>query len=116
MGARENAVKAGCLDVLALAQAFVWPNNTGRLGYVKFGYPGSPDIIGLLPGGKFIGVETKAPADPKALFPDMKRRAAGKQSAEQIEFQKQVEKLHGIYVLAHSSKDLEDRLREEGYL
>ena len=55
--------------------SFVWRNNTGAYkglhgNYVKFGLPGSPDIIGIKPVkisvdmvgktiGQFIGIEVK---------------------------------------------------------
>lgn len=41
----------------------VWVNNTGsaRRGnqFIKFGYKGSPDIIGFTSDGKFLGIEVK---------------------------------------------------------
>lgn len=56
-----------CLDWLALQGIMAWANNTGGMKkgkhYIKFGKEGSSDIIGILPGGYFLGVECKVPPD-----------------------------------------------------
>ena len=62
--------------------------------------PGWPDITGLLPGGRFIGVECKA-----------KR---GRQSAAQRDMQREIARRGGIYVLARDTKDLQAALGELG--
>lgn len=54
---------------------------------VRFGLNGSADIIGMSgPAGRFIAVETKMPK--------------GQQSEDQRNFQRMVESLGGVYVLA----------------
>jgi hypothetical protein len=100
----EGAVVKVCLDYLKLRGAYVWRNNTGALRDKKnrpvfFGRVGSSDIIGLLPGGRFIAVECKAPG--------------GHPGEHQIEFLNQVEKMGGLAVIARSVEDLEKSLREQ---
>ena len=58
----EGQIVKTCLDYLKVYGAFCWRNNTGALKDkterpVYFGKPGSSDILGLLPGGRFIAVE-----------------------------------------------------------
>jgi hypothetical protein len=54
---------------------------------------GWPDITGLLPDGRFIGVECKAPG--------------GRQSEMQKHIQQEILRRGGIYVLARSTEDVE---------
>ena len=53
---------------------------------------GWPDITGLLPDGRFIGVECKAPS--------------GRQSSAQKLMEQEIRSRHGIYVLAHEVEDV----------
>jgi len=77
---------------------FAWRNNTRTVWLdgrpVYFGYPGSADIIGLLPDGRFLAVETKRPV-------------GGKQSPKQIRFQEKIEASGGVYLLVRSVEELE---------
>jgi hypothetical protein len=62
----ESAVLAGCLRYLEKAGIYHWRNSTGavRIGpgrFIRFGKVGSSDIEGILPGGRFLAVEVKAP-------------------------------------------------------
>lgn len=54
---------------------------------------GTPDIICVLEGGIFCGIEVKT--------------KIGRQSPEQILFQKRLEALGGIYILARSVADVQ---------
>lgn len=54
---------------------------------------GWPDITGLLPDGRFIGVECKSPE--------------GRQSPVQKQMEESIRKRNGIYVLARSIDDVE---------
>lgn len=78
----------------------VWRNNSGTLWAngqpVSFGYPGSPDIVGLLPDGRFLGVECKS--------------KTGRQSSKQKTFEAKVKANSGVYILARSVRDLEEVL------
>jgi hypothetical protein len=54
---------------------------------------GWPDITGLTPGGRFIGIECKSPT--------------GRQSPVQKQMEEAIRKRNGIYVLARSIDDVE---------
>jgi hypothetical protein len=100
----EGAVVKACLDYLTLYGAYVWRNNTGALRDKKdrpvfFGKVGSSDIIGLLPGGRFIAVECKVPG--------------GRLSEHQIGFLQDIERMGGLAVIARSVEDLEKSLRRQ---
>lgn len=76
----------------------VWRNNSGALydrtgKLVKFGLAGSADIIGIVkPHGRFLAIEVKA--------------EKGRQSESQRNFQRMVEGMGGVYVLARSVEDV----------
>jgi hypothetical protein len=76
----------------------VWRNNTGTLidslgRPVKFGLVGSADILGIIaPQGRFLAIECKT--------------RTGKQSDQQRNFQKMIEAMGGIYILARSLEDV----------
>jgi len=59
---------------------------------------GWPDVTGLLPDGRFIGVEVKAPE--------------GRQSAAQKRMQREISSRNGIYVLARSVEDVRRGIEE----
>ncbi len=90
----------------------LWRQNTGVATYdnlvagtsrkVRFGLPGQADLSGILPDGKRLEIEVKRPG--------------GRQSEEQKAFQEMIERFGGLYILAYSALDVEDRLRELGYL
>lgn len=116
MSKAENAVTKACMDYLTLIGAFVWRNNSrtvmmpgkgGKMRPMFFGKVGSPDIIGILPGGRFIGVECKKPLGPKG------GTGGSVQSAEQVEFEKECKARHGLYVLARSSHDVHEAINRK---
>ena len=62
----ENIVLSGCLRYLEARGIFHWRNNTGaikagRNRWLRFGYPGSSDWLGICPDGRFLAIECKAP-------------------------------------------------------
>jgi hypothetical protein len=67
---RETELVRQCLALLGLRGVFAWRNNSGAFvrdqgearRYFRAGAVGSPDILGVLPGGRFLGVECKRPA------------------------------------------------------
>lgn len=86
---KHNELVDKCLFFLGLNKIFAWQNNTGaaKIGnaFVQFGKKGSSDIIGILPDGRFLGVEIKIGKDT--------------QKSEQIIFQDRIERNGGIYIL-----------------
>lgn len=59
----ETSVVNACLDLLRLKRIKAWRNNVGAMKvgkrFVRFGEAGSPDILGILPGGRALCVECK---------------------------------------------------------
>ena len=99
MGKAENAVQRACLEYLRLRGVFCWRSNNNatfdrtRGVFRAFsGMPGVPDIIGILPGGRFLGIECKA--------------KKGKQSDSQMEFEAQCKRLGGVYLLVRDVMEL----------
>lgn len=100
----EKDVLKGCLEYLTSIGAFVWRSNTGSAmfgkRFVRFGQPGVADVIGVLPGGRFLAVETK--------------REGGKPSDAQVLFANEVAARHGFWICAHSVEELIEELRKVG--
>lgn len=96
----ENQVVRECLKLLHAQGIFAWRNNTGAVSignrFVRYGYTGSADIIGLMPCGQFLAVECKAPG--------------GKQSSAQKIFQEKIETNGGRYLLVDSASKLQELL------
>ena len=95
---RESAVLRECLLLLKRCGALAIRTNSGLVrladgNWMRGGAAGWPDITGLLPGGRFIGVECKA-------------RHGGRQSASQKRIEQQIRDRNGIYVLAHGAEDV----------
>ncbi|MDR0731206.1 MAG: VRR-NUC domain-containing protein, partial [Treponema sp.] len=65
------------------------------------GLKGSSDILGLLPGGRFLAVECKAPD--------------GRLSPEQRQFLADIKAQGGLAIVARSCRDIEAALTEAGY-
>ncbi len=102
----EGQVLRACLDYLALAKIRAWRNNTGALPDaagrpVRFGLAGSSDILGVLPGGRFLSVEVKAPG--------------GRTTALQDQFLAGITQAGGLALVVRSIEDLRRGLREAGY-
>lgn len=96
VGKAENEVKAKLLEYLELRGCMAWRTNAGMRGGVRMGKAGLPDIIGLMPGGRFVGVEVKT--------------ESGEVSYEQLHFLGDVAKLGGLAFVARSIKDIDDHL------
>lgn len=88
--ARHKKFKNALIMALSEIGCFVWNNETGSIEgkdrYVSYGFKGSSDIIGVLPNGRFIGVEVKT--------------GCGTQRKEQKAFQVAVSKRMGAYYVA----------------
>ena len=84
---KEAAALAEVLQALRCHPAVAWCErmNSGaaRMGarFVRFGWPGCPDVLGQLKDGRLLGVEVKGPAGKlrpeQALFLDRVRAAGG---------------------------------------
>ena len=79
----------------------IWRANVGvaRIGrrVVRFGVPGQADLTGVLPNGRRIEIEVKSPD--------------GRQSEDQANFQRMIERFGGLYVLARSVDDVQKAIR-----
>lgn len=83
----------------------IWRQNTGVAQMagrsVRFGTPGTPDILGLmLPHGRMLGIECKS--------------ARGRQSEEQRSFERMMKAFGGLYVLARDLETVDRALAAEG--
>lgn len=79
----------------------LWRNETGAAirphgGVVRYGLPGSSDIIGLGPAGRFIALEVKIGSD--------------KQNERQKNFEKTINAMGGVYAVVRSVQDAIDIL------
>lgn len=112
----ETIIKNGILrDLWAHAIGFFWNNPTGvavpldsaKRGQtspmIKYGLPGSPDIIGVTPVtvtaemvGSVVGIATGIEV----------KTATGRQSEQQKKFQKEWELRGGRYIVARSFADV----------
>jgi hypothetical protein len=86
---------------------FHWRNNTGAYKegsrYIRYGAPGSSDIIGICPDGRFLAVECKRPR-------------GGRLTEKQREFLGRVNAAGGVGIVATSVEELEKQLKERRVL
>lgn len=99
----ENDVVQACLQWLALHNVMAWRNQTTglydptRKVFRKFnGLKGVSDILGVLPGGRFLGIECK--------------KKGGYPSPEQRAFIQMVNDAGGLAFVARGTEDLEAHL------
>ena len=98
---KEAAALVEVLKALRTHPAVAWCErmNSGavRIGgrFLRFGWPGCPDVLGQLNDGRLLGVEVKGPA--------------GKLRPEQAVFLDRVRAAGGVAFMA---RDLRDVLRE----
>ena len=99
---KESDIQAAILEWLLWNGVFAWRNYTGPIlrGFGKTLCPnpaaGSPDIMGVLPGGRMLGIECKTPT--------------GKLSPEQKHFLAHMEKNGAMVIVARSLDDVIGRL------
>lgn len=94
---REQDIQSAICQWLSYKRIFHYRNNTGafkteRGGFIRYGTPGSPDIVCCYKG-RFIAIEVKS--------------KAGRQSPSQLQFQENLENAGGYYFIARSIKDVE---------
>ena len=103
----ERTIKQQTLALLGTRTDLrIWNNPTGvglsPSGHViRFGLPGSPDLIGLMHDGTFLGIEVKS--------------ATGRQRPAQKNFQRMIESMNGVYLLVRSAEDALSQLQARGY-
>jgi hypothetical protein len=73
----ESLVLGGCLRYLEIRGIYHRRNSTGAVQiapgrFMRFGKVGSSDILGVLPGGRLLCVECKAPEGGR-LSPEQKQ-------------------------------------------
>ena len=96
---KETDIQADALNYLERRGVYCWRNNTGARGRVKYGKVGSPDIIGIMPNGRFIGVELKK---PKGRLSDKQRR-----------FHKDALRNNATIIVARSVEELHTKYKRE---
>lgn len=101
----EAAALVEVLKVLSAHPAVAWCErmNSGavRIGkrFVRFGWPGCPDVLGQLRDGRLLGVEVKAPK--------------GKLRPEQAVFLKRIRCASGVAFMARDCRDVFRELDSE---
>jgi len=100
MPKKESEIQLAILKHLRAKGVMCWraqPHTyNAKLGFhvsSPYAMSGQPDIIAILDGGIFCGIEVKT--------------AKGKQSPDQILFQKRAERLGALYIVARSIEDIE---------
>lgn len=105
--ALEKDVKASILSYLHARGIIAWNNHRGagvmkHGGFVRWGgMKGSSDILGVMPGGRFIAIETK------------RRKGTYGTTEEQDEFLEKIVDQGGIAFVARSVNDVVDQLSGE---
>ena len=90
-------------QVLSAHHIFHWRNNTGaaKMGrrWVRYGYPGSSDWLGICPNGRLLAVECKAPK-------------TGRLTEPQINFLDCINRHGGVAIVADGLDSLMKQLKE----
>lgn len=87
------------LRIARINTGMAYPPNSKRL--VKFGVPGTADIVGLIaPTGRLLMIEVKT--------------AKGKQREDQITMQRVITSMGGLYLVARSVDDVDQALAPLG--
>ena len=99
-GQEESEVLKQCLEYLKMRNIFAWRNNSGAVknGKLRYGMPGSSDILGILPNGQFLAIECK-------------REKGGILSDKQVEFLSRIKENGGVALVVHSLNDLEKNIK-----
>jgi len=113
----EGAVLDAILDYLAAERITAWRMNTGAVKvddrFVRFGVEGFSDIIAIpTVSGHFKGIPVKW---TEPWFLEVKS-AKGRQSAEQVSFERQVKDAGAQYFLVRSVEDIKRELLRHGVI
>lgn len=100
---KETDLTSMAVQYLVLQGVYAWRNNSGVARtdgrWIRYGKVGSADVIGVMPGfGRFIGVETKTDEN--------------KLSKSQKEFRAELQSRNGIYIVARSIQELDEKYEE----
>jgi hypothetical protein len=104
--ANETALVKSALTMLLYDRITCWRNNTGGAEYenkdkskrfVRYGIPGASDILGVLPGGRFLAAEAKV--------------GRNKPTDEQWAFLNQVNAAGGLGIWFRSLKELDAKVK-----
>ncbi len=106
MKVSETALIKGCLEYLRLKCIVAWRSNSGRIPVrsqtktymLDLAPKGTSDIIGILPGGRFLAVECKV--------------GKNKLTPAQAEFLRWVNNAGGRGIVVWSLEDLEEVIDE----
>ena len=92
----ENELKKAILSYLHFHKIPAWRINSGAIKvqdrYIRFSVPGIADIIGVLPDGRFLALETKSAGN--TLTPAQK------------DFLETITKNNGVAIVAYSINDI----------
>lgn len=103
---KESDLKAQILSYLCFRKIFAWPQRNVGVWNVRTGHyipsqiKGIPDVLGILPGGRFLGIEVKRPGN----YP----------TPHQAAFLMRIREAGGIAFIAHSVLDVEKNLAGAG--
>ena len=93
----ETQIQKDIIEYLHARNIRAWRTNSGKARYnIKLAPNGTPDIIGYLPGGKFLGIEVKKPGC--------------KPSEEQLKWHADAQEQGCAIIVAHSLDDVVRRL------
>jgi hypothetical protein len=94
-------------QVLSAYHVFHWRNNTGvtRIGkrFIRFGFPGSSDWLGICHDGRFLAVECKRPR-------------GGRLTGKQRDFLECIRSYGGVALVVTGVNDLVEKLKKEGVI
>ena len=92
----ENDLKKAILSYLQFHEIPAWRINSGAIKiqnrYIRFSVPGIADIIGVLPDGRFLAVETKSTGNTLTLA--------------QKDFLETITRNNGVAIVAYSINDI----------
>jgi len=106
MSTPEGLVVNACLEYLRVIRIYAWRNNTGAVSiqsprgrdrFIRYGKPGSSDILGIMADGRFLAIECKT--------------KTGKLTEMQRDFLEDVRYRGGVAFVARSVEDVEREIK-----
>lgn len=95
----EQSLVNEIIYLLKLKGHFVWRQNTGSMyskdnRFIRFGFKGVSDILGISNDGKFIAIECKIKPNKPTQF--------------QLDFLDEIRQRDGIAIVAYSIDDIQE--------